>query len=226
MGVSKRKTLKSRHTKPENSKKMHFKNSQDFEKLFQQMGPLMMDLFPDQEYGPYMFTRKCRSPNRKDNKNCNSSDKKNPDSDTYQIRVPLKIYDPSQVKISINDKGLMTISANNEIEKETNRNGMRKTINILEETIQLPDYLLSDLSAIEKKNEDSDVQNSNSSTSKNNSTERSPKKLKLISKVTTKFERGELIITVPNKPEEKKVEEKKEEKMIRDRWIFRLNLFK
>merc|ERR1712170_9957 len=104
----------------------------------------------------------------------------------------------------------MTISANNEIEKETNRNGMRKTINILEETIQLPDYLLSDLSAIEKKNDDSDVQNS--STSKNNSTEQSPKKLKLISKVTTKFERGELIITVPNKPEEKKVEEKKEEK--------------
>merc|ERR1711976_177435 len=213
MGVSKRKTLKSRHTKPENSKKMHFKNSQDFEKLFQQMGPLMMDLFPDQEYGPYMFTRKCRSPNRKDNcqfKNSNSSDKKNPD--TYQIRVPLKIYDPSQVKISINDKGLMTISANNEIEKETNRNGMRKTINILEETIQLPDYLLSDLSAIEKKNDDSVVQNS--STSKNNSTEQSdsPKKLKFISKVTTKFERGELIITVPNKPEEKKVGEKKEEK--------------
>merc|ERR1711976_168815 len=204
MGVSKRKTLKSRHTKPENSKKMHFKNSQDFEKLFQQMGPLMMDLFPDQEYGPYMFTRKCRSPNRKDNKNSNSPD-------TYQIRVPLKIYHPSQVKISINDKGLMTISANNEIEKETNRNGMRKTINILEETIQLPDYLLSDLSAIEKnENDDSDVQNS--STSKNNSTEQSPKKLKLISKVTTKFERGELIITVPNKPEEIKVEEKKEEK--------------
>merc|ERR1719316_229556 len=148
-----------------------------------------------------MFTRKCRSPNRKDNKNSNP--------DTYQIRVPLKIYDPSQVKISINDKGLMTISANNEIEKETNRNGMRKSINILEETIQLPDYLLSDLSAIEKKNDDSDAQNS--STSKN-STEQSPKKLKLISKVTTKFERGELIITVPNKPEEKKVEEKKEEK--------------
>merc|ERR1712174_140811 len=129
---------------------------------------------------------------------------------TYQIRVPLKIYDPSQVKISINDKGLMTISANNEIEKETNRNGMRKIINILEETIQLPDYLLSDLSAIEKKNDDSDVPNS--STSKNSTENQSPKKLKLISKVTTKFERGELIITVPNKPEEKKVEEKKEEK--------------
>merc|ERR1719316_2083505 len=111
-----------------------------------------------------MYTRKCRSPNRKDNKN--SSDKK---SETYQIRVPLKIYDPSQVKISINDKALMTINASSEIEKETNRNGMRKSINILEETIQLPDYLLSDLSAIEKKNDDSDVQNS--STSKNDSTE-------------------------------------------------------
>jgi len=185
---------------------MHFKNSQDFEKLFQQMGPLMMDLFPDQEFGPYMYTRKCRSPNRKDNKN--SSDKK---SETYQIRVPLKIYDPSQVKISINDKALMTINASSEIEKETNRNGMRKSINILEETIQLPDYLLSDLSAINstktnEKNDDSDVQ---TSTSKN-STEQSPKKL--ISKVTTKFERGELIITVPNKPEEKETEEKKEEK--------------
>jgi len=185
---------------------MHFKNSQDFEKLFQQMGPLMMDLFPDQEFGPYMYTRKCRSPNRKDNKN--SSDKK---SETYQIRVPLKIYDPSQVKISINDKALMTINASSEIEKETNRNGMRKSINILEETIQLPDYLLSDLSAINstktnEKNDDSDVQ---TSTSKN-STEQSPKKL--ISKVTTKFERGELILTVPNKPEEKETEEKKEEK--------------
>jgi len=185
---------------------MHFKNSQDFEKLFQQMGPLMMDLFPDQEFGPYMYTRKCRSPNRKDNKN--SSDKK---SETYQIRVPLKIYDPSQVKISVNDKALMTINASSEIEKETNRNGMRKSINILEETIQLPDYLLSDLSAINstktnEKNDDSDVQ---TSTSKN-ATEQSPKKL--ISKVTTKFERGELIITVPNKPEEEKVEEKKEDR--------------
>jgi len=147
----------------------------------------MMDLFPDQEYGPYMFTRKCRSPNRKDNRN--SSDKKNPE--TYQIRVPLKIYDPSQVKISINDKALMTINASSEIEKETNRNGMRKSINILEETIQLPDYLLSDLSAIastktNEKNDDSDAQ---TSTSKN-STEQSPKKL--ISKVTTKFERVEI----------------------------------
>ena len=191
---------------------MHFKNSQDFEKLFQQMGPLMTDLFHDQDscayYGPHMFTRKCRSPNRKDNKN--SCDKKNPD--TYQIRVPLRIYDPSQVKISINDKALMTINASSEIEKETSRNGMRKTINFLEETIQLPDYLLSDLSAItsttktNEKNDDSDAQ---TSTSKN-STEQSPKKL--ISKVTTKFERGELIITVPNKPEEKKAEEKKEDK--------------
>merc|ERR1711976_607872 len=97
-------------------------------------------------------------------------------------------------------------NASSEIEKETNRNGMRKSINILEETIQLPDYLLSDLSAINstktnEKNDDSDVQ---TSTSKN-STEQSPKKL--ISKVTTKFERGELIITVPNKPEEKETED-------------------
>merc|ERR1711976_477955 len=153
-----------------------------------------------------MFRRGCRSPNRK---NASCSDKK---ADTYQIRVPLKLYDPSQVKISVNDRALMTISATSEIEKETDRNGMRKSINILEETIQLPDYLLSDLDAVadnvpeNKENENDD--NMQTSTSKNSS----ETKKKLISKVTTKFERGFLIITVPNQPEEKKPKEKKEKK--------------
>merc|ERR1711976_269597 len=138
------------------------------------------------------------------------TDKKS--AETYQIRVPLKIYDPSQVKISVNDKALMTISATSETERETDRNGMRKSISILEETIQLPDYLLSDLDAVadkvpeEKENEKDD--NMQTSTSKNSS----ETKKKLISKVSTKFERGFLIITVPNQPEEKKPEEKKEKK--------------
>jgi len=185
---------------------MHFRNNQDFQKLFEQMSPLVMDLFPEQEFDHPMFRRGCRSPNRK---NGACSDKK---ADTYQIRVPMKIYDPSQVKISVNDKALMTISATNETERETDRNGMRKSINILEETIQLPDYLLSDLDAVaaesEKSGEKETDDKMQTSTSKNSS----ETKKKLISKVTTKFERGFLIITVPNKPEEKKPEEKKEKK--------------
>jgi len=185
---------------------MHFQNNQEFQKLLEQMGPLVMELFPNQEFGHPMFRRGCRSPNRK---NC-STDKKS--AETYQIRVPLKIYDPSQVKISVNDKALMTISATNETERETDRNGMRKSINILEETIQLPDYLLSDLDAVEKAAEKDHDEEMQTSTSKDSA---APKK-KLISKVTTKFEKGFLIITVPNKPEEKKPEEeeRKEKKRV------------
>jgi len=174
-----------------------------------------MDLFPEQEYGHPMFRRGCRSPNRKNGNNCSDNNKNQKSENSYQIRVPLKIYDPSQVKISVNDKALMTISATSEFEKETERNGMRKSIHILEETIQLPDYLLSDLAACENANaaaekseEKENDDNMQTSTSKNSG----ETKKKLISKVTTKFEKGFLIITVPNQPEEKKPEEKKEKK--------------
>merc|ERR1712137_416386 len=156
---------------------------------------------------------------RKMFKNCprrgRSNEKSTPKTDekTFQIKVPLKRFDPKNVKISINDKALMTISASSEYEQETGRNGMRKMTTILEETVQLPDYLLSDISAIfpdiEKEMGD-DNQNASSSTSKNVS---NPEKL--ISQVKTKFEHGLLVITVPNKPEgkkEEKVEDKKQGK--------------
>merc|ERR1711879_69055 len=88
------------------------------------------------------------------------------------------------------------------------RNGMRRMTTIIEETVQLPDYLLSDVSAIfpdieKEMGDDNQTENSTSTKAKN------PEKL--ISQVKTKFEHGFLVITVPNKPEEK-VEDKKQKK--------------
>merc|ERR1711972_1062803 len=168
---------------------MPYHNNQDILKILGHITPLMNEIFLAQD-NPY--TRGCRR-----NK-MNSPDK---NSENYEIKVPLKLFDPSQVKISINEKALMTISASTEFEKETDRNGMRKTISIVEETIQLPDYLLSDLHAVSPNNNNNNEENPDNS----NSSSKAPA-LKLISKVKTKFDSGFLIITVPNKPEEKGVE--------------------
>merc|ERR1712004_402565 len=61
-------------------------------------------------------------------------------TDENTIYVPLKRF--SAETIEVNDKALMTISGTGQHEEETNRNGMRKVTSILEETIQLPAYLL------------------------------------------------------------------------------------
>merc|ERR1711929_56674 len=80
----------------------------------------------------------------------NNKNKTDTDAETYEIRVPLKRMEPKNVKICLNDKALMSITGTAEFETETDRNGMRKTVTIVEENIQLPDYLLGDIEAVEK----------------------------------------------------------------------------
>lgn len=179
---------------------------QFFEQMFSNMDNLS-------KQGDFPFDKQAY---RKMFKNCprraQSNEKaaeKTTDEKTFQIRVPLKRFDPKNVKISINDKALMTISASSEYEQETGRNGMRKMTTIVEETVQLPDYLLSDMSAVifpdvEKEMADAADNDENQASSSKN-----PEKL--ISQVKTRFEHGLLVIIVPNKPEEKK-EEKDEDK--------------
>merc|ERR1711937_534967 len=117
----------------------------------------------------------------------NKDEKAKSNEKTYQINVPLKRFDPKNVKISVNDKALMTISAVSEFENETGRNGMRKMTTIVEETVQLPDYLLSDLAAVNKNENDKKVfpdlekmTDEQTSTSKNGDSGSAPNK-KLIS---------------------------------------------
>merc|ERR1712170_110533 len=120
------------------------------------------------------------------------------------IQVPMKDFKPSTVDIKVNDKGLMTISATKEEIKETNRNGLRKTTTLVEETVQLPSYLLDHF--VEKSEP--------SSSSKNAEAEKADfemvdEKKKLLSQVSTKFDNGFLVISYPEMPKtpaEEKVE--------------------
>merc|ERR1712007_355083 len=76
--------------------------------------------------------------------NPNSPKKENEQKGKSQnsIFVPLNNVDSENVTINLNEQGLMTISATGTTEKNTDRNGRRKETIIIEETVQLPSYLL------------------------------------------------------------------------------------
>ena len=134
------------------------------------------------------------------------------------IIVPLKNYEPKNVSINVDEKGLMVISATNEHQKETNRNGLRKVTTILEETLQLPEYLLGEstqtattttpadqsenmsdeIVMVEKivEGEEEKLDDANDS-KKSKSTSKSQN---LLSQVKTEFKNGALIVTLPEKP--------------------------
>merc|ERR1712018_655414 len=60
-----------------------------------------------------------------------------------EIWVPFHRFTKDQLTVAMNKKGLMTISAAKEqLEESTERNGQRKTVIHVEETIQLPSYVL------------------------------------------------------------------------------------
>merc|ERR1739848_380674 len=63
--------------------------------------------------------------------------------DENKICVPLKRFDAEQVNVNLNKNGLVTISASTEdTNEETGRNGVRKTTTLIEETVQLPAYVV------------------------------------------------------------------------------------
>jgi len=63
-------------------------------------------------------------------------------SSANKICVPLRRFSPEQVQLSMSKTGLMTITASKETTEDSNRNGQRKTTVLVEETCQLPGYLV------------------------------------------------------------------------------------
>merc|ERR1711976_226715 len=58
------------------------------------------------------------------------------------VSIPLKRFSPEQVQLNMNKNGLLTVTASRENTEESNRNGQRKTTILVEETCQLPGYLV------------------------------------------------------------------------------------
>merc|ERR1712026_95548 len=58
------------------------------------------------------------------------------------VSIPLKRFSPEQVQLNMNKNGLVTITASRESTEESNRNGQRKITILVEETCQLPGYLV------------------------------------------------------------------------------------
>merc|ERR1712026_27859 len=58
------------------------------------------------------------------------------------VSIPLRRFTPEQVQLNMNKNGLVTVTASRENTEESNRNGQRKTTIMIEETCQLPGYLV------------------------------------------------------------------------------------
>merc|ERR1739845_120955 len=66
----------------------------------------------------------------------------NQNSNSTKICVPLKRFSAEQVQVNMNKSGLVTITASTEKVEDEMRNGQRKTTVVVEETCQLPGYLV------------------------------------------------------------------------------------
>jgi len=182
----------------------------------------------------YPFAQKC--PAKRSSSPSGPNSKRpcvNPKYANFQkIVVPL----PNDVKaedvtVKINDKGLVQISSSvsNLVERERGAGlkSTRKWTEVVEETIQLPSYLMDkfDRKVIGRnfggKSQDTDGENSDvmidkdtnleqteASTESSTSKASVEEKVKLLGLVESKFRNGRLIIFVPNEP---KVEEEKPE---------------
>merc|ERR1712190_523109 len=93
---------------------------------------------------PMFTTRMCnpRNNNQKTNK-----------SSATTVSIPLRRFTPEQVQLNMNKNGLVTVTASRENTEESNRNGQRKTTIMIEETCQLPGYLVDNdlLKTVESK---------------------------------------------------------------------------
>merc|ERR1719361_2624219 len=69
------------------------------------------------------------------------------------VSIPLKRFSAEQVQLNMNKNGLVTVTASRENTDESNRNGQRKTTVMIEETCQLPGYLVDNdlLGSVESK---------------------------------------------------------------------------
>jgi len=66
-----------------------------------------------------------------------------PKKQPTSVSIPLKRFSPEQVgQLNMTKNGLITVTASRENTEESNRNGQRKTTIMVEETCQLPGYLV------------------------------------------------------------------------------------
>jgi len=90
-------------------------------------------------FGPRMFEAELKSAlNSNKSANSKQATSKQPTS----VSIPLKKFNPENVEINLNKNGLLTVTASRENTEESNRNGQRKTTVMIEETCQLPGYLV------------------------------------------------------------------------------------
>merc|ERR1712178_459342 len=77
----------------------------------------------------------------------------NQKSSPTSVSIPLRRFTPEQVQLNMNKNGLVTVTASRENTEESNRNGQRKTTIMIEETCQLPGYLVDNdlLKTVESK---------------------------------------------------------------------------
>ena len=58
------------------------------------------------------------------------------------MRIPFHRFSAEQINVSMNSNGLMTVIASKESAEDSKRNGQRKTTVIVEETCQMPGYVV------------------------------------------------------------------------------------
>jgi len=95
-------------------------------------------------FGPRMFEAELKSA-LNSNKTANSKQATSKQATSKQptsVSIPLKRFNPENVEINLNKNGLVTVTASRENTEESNRNGQRKTTIMIEETCQLPGYLV------------------------------------------------------------------------------------
>merc|ERR1712066_428237 len=98
---------------------------------------------------PEFFTQMMNNPdftsycNRSQSRKPWGCNRKSTENDApNKISIPVRRFSPEQINVSMNKAGLMTITASKETTEDSSRNGQRKTTVLVEETCQLPGYLV------------------------------------------------------------------------------------
>merc|ERR1739848_241869 len=131
------------HIKPKT--KNNFQNAQTNETQKQTENPCSSS----SSSSPKTTEKSCSSPKTQNSSACPmfstrmcNPRKNNQKSSENSVSIPLRRFTPEQVQLNMNKNGLVTVTASRENPEESNRNGQRKTTIMIEETCQLPGYLV------------------------------------------------------------------------------------
>merc|ERR1712117_295035 len=98
---------------------------------------------------PKTTDKSCSSPKTENSSGCPmfssrmcNPRRNNQKSSPTSVSIPLRRFTPEQVQLNMNKNGLVTVTASRENTEESTRNGQRKTTIMIEETCQLPGYLV------------------------------------------------------------------------------------